>query len=70
MYSYDWIVLVTQGLDRWAQARPPAPHEIELREARARHEAETRAAAPDSGRKRLRARLFRRRRGQEAAACS
>lgn len=73
MYSYDWIVLVTLGLDRWEQERPPGPHEIELREARKQYEAETRKAAtvPRPARKGLRARLIRRRQGrQEAAACS
>ena len=69
MYSYDWIVLVTLGLDRWQAERQPGPHEIELREARRRHQAGKQAKAPGLGRKGLRARLFRRRH-QEAAACS
>lgn len=68
MYSYDWIVLVTLGLDRWERERRPSAHEIEFREARQRHEERMRATAPEPVRKGLRARLFRR--GQEAAACS
>ena len=67
MCSYDWIVLVTLGLDRWEQARRPAPHEIELREIRKLHAAEH----PPAPRRCLLARLWPRRRqrarGQEAA---
>jgi hypothetical protein len=42
MYSYDWIVLVTLGLDRWTQTRPSrhhrqATHEIEFEAAQQRH---------------------------------
>lgn len=73
MYSYDWIVLVTRGLDRWAAERQPKPHEIELREALARHEAEKGTEAPNPVRRGLRARLprlSRRRRDHEAAACT
>lgn len=42
MYSYDWITLVTLGLDRWKQDRHPAPqpnagYMVELDAARDRH---------------------------------
>ncbi|GHG84871.1 hypothetical protein GCM10010961_11470 [Pseudodonghicola xiamenensis] len=39
MCSYDWIVMITLGLDRWEQERRPSPHEIELRVIRKLHEA-------------------------------
>lgn len=40
MLSYDWIVMITLGLDRWDNRKHPlAPHEIEREEARKRHEA-------------------------------
>jgi len=47
MYSYDWIVMITLGLDRWEQDRRPSPHEIELREIRKRQEARRRADQPE-----------------------
>ncbi len=42
MYSYDWIVLVTMGLDRCEQTRQTpahrqATHEIEFEAAELRH---------------------------------
>lgn len=38
MYSYDWITLVTLGLDRWQQDRHnKTGHQIELEEAAERH---------------------------------
>lgn len=38
MYSYDWITLVTLGLDRWQQQRNRKPgYQIELEEVEARH---------------------------------
>lgn len=47
MLSYDWIVMITLGLDRWdSQRNPPAPHEIEREEARKRHEARFAAMTP------------------------
>lgn len=40
MLSYDWIVMITLGLDRWdSRQRAFTPHEIEREEARKRHEA-------------------------------
>lgn len=45
MNSYDWIVMITLGLDRWQQDRRPSNHEIELRACRLRHEARKKAAA-------------------------
>jgi hypothetical protein len=49
MYSYDWIVLVTMGLDRWAQTRHTpahrqATHEIEFEAAQQRHRDQLKAA--------------------------
>jgi hypothetical protein len=49
MYSYDWIVLVTMGLDRWAQTRQrpahrQATHEIEFEAAHQRHRDQLKAA--------------------------
>lgn len=49
MYSYDWIVLVTLGLDRWRQTRQlphhrQAAHEIEFEAAQQRHRDLTKAA--------------------------
>ncbi|MDK3016621.1 hypothetical protein [Pseudodonghicola flavimaris] len=38
MCSYDWIVMITLGLDRWQAERRPSPHEIELCEIRKQHE--------------------------------
>ncbi|WP_417672621.1 hypothetical protein [Pseudodonghicola sp.] len=46
MYSYDWIVMVTLGLDRWEKDRRPSSHEIELREIRKLHEARRAAELP------------------------
>lgn len=67
MLSYDWIVLITLGLDRWEnQRRPLAPHEIEREQARMRHEAQQ-AAKP--ARRGLLQRLFSRRRARPAAHC-
>ena len=67
MLSYDWIVLITLGLDRWEnQRRPLAPHEIELEAARRRHETQqvSRPARPG-----LLQRLFSRRRALHAPDC-
>ncbi len=67
MLSYDWIVLITLGLDRWEnQRRPLATHEIELEAARSRQEAQqvSRPARPG-----LLQRLFSRRRALQAPRC-
>ncbi|CUH98736.1 hypothetical protein PHA8399_00851 [Leisingera aquaemixtae] len=67
MLSYDWIVLITLGLDRWEhQRRPLAPHEIELEAARRRHTAQQAAKPARSG---LLKRLFSRRRARPAPGC-
>ncbi len=54
MYSYDWIVLVTLGLERWKQTRqtPPhrqATHEIEFEAAQQRHGDQLKAAKTSPG---------------------
>lgn len=60
MLSYDWIVMITLGLDRWdSQRHPPARHKIEREEARKRHEARLAAKPPAPT---LLERLFRRQR--------
>lgn len=67
MLSYDWIVLITLGLDRWEnQRRPLAPHEIELEAARRRHQAQQAARPARPG---LLQRLFNRRRALPAPGC-
>lgn len=59
MLSYDWIVMITLGLDRWDSQRvPTAPHEIEREEARKRYEARLAAKPPVAS---FRERLFNRR---------
>lgn len=64
MLSYDWIVLITLGLDRWEnQRRPLAPHEIELEAARRRYQAQQAARPAPPG---LLQRLFNRRRALPA----
>lgn len=60
MLTYDWIVLITLGLDRWeGQRHPLAPHEIEREDARRRHEAQQAVKPARPG---LLRRLFSRRR--------
>lgn len=67
MLSYDWIVLITLGMDRWeAQRRPLAPHEIEREQARRRHETQQAAKPARPGLLQL---LFRRRRARPAPRC-
>jgi len=53
MSSYDWIALVTLGLDRWNEPAPPrTAYEIERAEAWAELEAHQ-AAQRSAGRKAL-----------------
>lgn len=67
MLSYDWIVLITLGLDRWeSQRRPLAPHEIELEAARRRHETQQAAKPARPG---FLERVFSRRRALPAPRC-
>lgn len=48
MLSYDWIVMITLGLDRWdSQRTTPAPYEIDREEARKRYEERLAARPPE-----------------------
>lgn len=60
MLTYDWIVMISLGKTGCGtHPRPLAPHEIELEEARRRHEARQAVTRPAPG---LLQRLFSRRR--------
>ncbi len=59
MLSYDWIVMITLGLDRWDSHQSlPAHYVIEREEARKRYEARFAANPPEPS---LLKRLFNRR---------